>query len=407
MLRKFSTKGDSISILLLCASIAAGTALGRAQTAVPPAGPGVCAEKVCSDGTRVACNVDCRAYLCQTGWAQAHGYGSACGQGSSAATSPALTPMQQVLVGAVGQLASGLGQMLADALFGGLKSNNTTTPAAGAPDADQQRMVELQREQQREAERLAKFRQEMRQLQLAMKGPKLPDESLLFKDSGDCFLQTNCHPRVLEFKPINPGSAQRAFSNPFDQLRISTCLSKMAAEATDPDNASYLSEEAAKAMQGAIVDVDVSGCSSGPGPARAPLAPEQTTLYKSLLDSTNQQMDQLVQLQQQKVKLEADKTQLKQQIQTQQQLVAQLNQQPAPDPATQAEPQTPKPNAAADAEAALQASQQALADEEKTEAQVDNEMKQVGDKLKDIQSRFDQVQADPSKAGALTQSSPQ
>jgi len=208
---------------------------------------------------------DCHAYLCSTGWAQAHGLGSGCGKQSSAVNSAIGSAVEQ----GVRPIGEAIGQWLGNLLFGSPNPDNT----AAVAEAERQRMLELERARQLEAERQARFRQDMQSLQLEMKGPKLPDESHLFKHDSTCILSTDCPDRVLEMKPINLSSAQQGFSGQLDKLRISSCLSKMAAEANSPDEAKYLSGEAAKAMQGEALDVDVSGCPSGTVATSVPLPP--------------------------------------------------------------------------------------------------------------------------------------
>jgi hypothetical protein len=304
------------------------------------------------------------------------------------------------------QIGNAIGWKIRSLLFGSSTPSNTTTPAGG--DADRER------QQQLAAQRDAKFRQEMQELSLVMKGPKLPSETKPFEDHGSCIFSDACNQtRELEFKKLPPESVERSFSNPFDQLRISTCLANMAKAATSDDEAAYLSEEAAKAANGGIVRVDVSGCASGPAPPRPTLTAEQTAFYKGLLDSTNQQMDRLLELQQRKVELEKKKAQLEQQIETQKQAVAQLSQQGAPAPAGQTDSaqqssppdaRAPKASALAEAEAALRESEQALSDTQKTETEVDNEMEQVGEKIKQNEACFDQAQGDLSQASGLGKS---
>jgi hypothetical protein len=402
--------------LALAAFLLGFSGSARAQS-VPPVGPTVVVGGTCADGTPGSSSEQCRQHLCATGWAQAHGLGSQCPQ-SSSTSSAVNSAVGDALSQGAYQIGNAIGRKIASWLFGDLTPEDS--PAPSTVDTEQlrelerQRQLEFEHQQQLAAARDAKFRQEMQELSLVMKGPKLPDETFLFKDTSTCFFNVNCQrDRVLEFKEVSTASAQQSFSNPLDQLRISACLQKLAADAKTPDEAKYLGEQAAKARNGRVVDVDVSGCASGPAPPAPTLRAEQTTFYKGLLDSTNQQMDRLLELQQRKVDLEKKKAQLNQQIETQKQAVAQLGQQPPPTPAAQTDstqqPPTPdaqaqKPSALAEAEAALQQSEQALSDTQKTETQVDNEMKQVGDKIKANQSCFDQAKADPSKIGDLAKS---
>src|SRR5579859_1109243 len=157
-------------------------------------------------------------------------------------------------------IGEAIGQKIASWLFGTSNSNDTADAAAVA-EAERQRMLALERQRQLDTERKAQFRQDMQNLQLEIKGPKLPNESLLFKDTNTCSFEANCQSTGgLQFKPIDASSGQQTISDPLDQLRISACLSKMAAAAKTPDETSYLSDQAAKAMQGAALDVDISGC---------------------------------------------------------------------------------------------------------------------------------------------------
>jgi len=333
-------------------------------------------------------------------------------------TSAANSGAYNALGGPYNQLADSLINWLVRSLFGGSNPNNTSASDAAAAAAERarnaeierEREAELERQRQLEAERQAKFRQDMQQLELVMGGPKLPDETKLFHDNSTCLFNIGCNSdRTLEFQQVDLAHAQQTISNPLDELRISACLSKMAAEAKSPDESKYLSGEAAKAMNGSPVDVDVSGCAAGASTMQAPLTPEQTSLFRALLDSTNREMDRLQDLQDQKVKLETKKTQLKQEIQEKQQLVTQIQQQaPAPPvvdmqtETTAAQQQPQQQSALEDAEAALQAAQKQLANANQNEAQVDNDIKQVGDKLKQNQSCVQQAQADPSKTADLS-----
>src|SRR5271166_1216593 len=64
MLRRFSVRTALAKLLLLFSvSLGVGASLAQAQ------GLG----GTCADGTQVGPGFDCRAYLCSTGWAQAHG----------------------------------------------------------------------------------------------------------------------------------------------------------------------------------------------------------------------------------------------------------------------------------------------------------------------------------------------
>lgn len=291
-----------------------------------------------------------------------------CPPRSSSGSSPSesqLSPEDQAAADALGQgayqLGEALGNWLVRSLFGSPKPNNTPSSDAAAAAAERahemaierEREAEIERERELEAAREAKFRLDMKQLELVMGGPKLPDETKLFHDNSTCFFNIGCNSgNVLQFQQIDLAPAQRTFSDPLDQLRISTCLSKMAAAAKTPDEAKYLSGEAAKAMNGSPVDVDVSGCApaaqagspitpvgaqqtGGAGitvgqPDKAPpptpvasLTPQQVTLFRSLLASTNKEMDELANLQEQKVKLETQKAELMHQIQSKQQLFLQ------------------------------------------------------------------------------------
>ena len=260
MLRRFSATSSSIFILVVCANLSLVSTQARAQVVGGDTGYGTCA-----DGSQKRPGEDCRERLCKSGWAQAHGLGSYCGNTSSSGSSnnspgycdPKVNPFCIV------------GNWLAKEIFGNSNSNDIDT-ATAAVEAEHRRMLELERQRQLEAERQrqleaernAQFRQDMQNLQMEMKGPKLPDESLLFKDTKTCLSQSNCPAGGdLEFKPINTASGQQTLSDSLDKLRIGACLSKMAAVAKTPDEASYLSDQASKAMQGTRLDVDVSGCS--------------------------------------------------------------------------------------------------------------------------------------------------
>lgn len=346
---------------------------------------GTCADVRCPDGRFVACP-NSHPSLAEEQ--------AACGMNTQSDSSLVDNPLANSLAGQSYLLGQALGNALAKRLFGNSQPIVTAAPTVNAA-AEREHQMDLDRQQQIEDARLAKFKNELQQLSLTMEGAKLPDESVLFHDTSNCFFSADCSNRAIELHAVDITSAQRRFSDPFDQLRISACLSKMAAAANSPDEAKYLSEEAAKAMNGSPVDVDVSGCAPAAAPAETPLTAQQTTLLKKLLDSTNQQMEELGKLQEQKVKLEQEKTKLTSDLEAKQQTVNQLRQQPiqADGQSAPTTPQPPQPQSSlSDAEQALQAAQQALNDAQKNEGQIDNEMKQIGDKLKANQSCFDQVQ---------------
>jgi hypothetical protein len=66
--------------LLLCASVGPGLSLARAQS-------GDTGYGTCADGSQKSPGEDCRARLCNSGWAQAHGLGSQCPGNSSTRSS--------------------------------------------------------------------------------------------------------------------------------------------------------------------------------------------------------------------------------------------------------------------------------------------------------------------------------
>jgi len=348
---------------------------------------GTCVQVHCPDGRFVACP-NSNPSLAEER--------TACGMDTQSDSSLANNPAANSLAGQSYLLGEALGNALAKRLFGNTPPVVTAAPTVNAA-AEREHQMELDRQQQIDAARLAKFKSELRQLSMTMEGPKLPDESVLFHDTSNCFFSTDCSNRTIELRPVDVTSAQRRFSDSFDQLRISACLSKMAAAAKSPDEATYLSEEAAKAMNGSPVDVDVSGCAPAVTPTETPLTAQQSALLKRLLDSTNRQMDELEKLQDEKVKLAQEKATLKQDLEAKEQAVDQLKQQQPAAPGGQsvsATAQSPQSQSAlSDAEQALQAAQQALNDAQKNEGQIDDEMKQIGDKLKANQSCFDQVQS--------------
>lgn len=355
---------------------------------------GTCDEVRCPDGKFVACP-NLHPSLAEEQ--------AACGMNTQSNSSLVNNPLANSLAGQSYLLGEALGNALAKRLFGNSPPIVTAAPTVNSA-AEREHQIELDRQQQIDAARLAKFKSELRQLSVTMEGPKLPDESVLFHDTSNCFFNTDCSDRTIDLHPVDVTSAQRRFSDSFDQLRISTCLSKMAATAKSSDEAAYLSEEAAKAMNGSPVDVDVSGCAPAVAPTEAPLTSQQSVLLKKLLDSTNRQMDELEKLQEEKVKLAQEKARLKQELEAKQEAVDQLKQQQPAAPGGQ--PMSPpaqlpqSQSALSDAEQALQAAQQALNDAQKNEGQIDNEMKEIGDKLKANQSCFDQVQGGSNAAQA-------
>lgn len=82
MLHKFSINPIALLILFVCTCIAFSWTQARAQTV-----PGRVVAVVCADGSHHDATFDCQAYLCSSGWAQAHGLGSYCtSQSSTGAT---------------------------------------------------------------------------------------------------------------------------------------------------------------------------------------------------------------------------------------------------------------------------------------------------------------------------------
>ena len=358
----------------------------------------------CADGSYHPTNTgfDCKAYLCSKGWKQACDTQS----GNSGATSnPAFNPAFNAVSQGASELGYDLGTAIGNWLFGSGQKNNQT------PN-DQQRQIQLlQQEAAQQQARLQKWQQDIQQLSTEMKGPALPEGELQFKDQSTNFFGEGGGGRELQFKTVDVTSAGTAISSPLSQLSIASCISKMAAEpGRSPEDASYLSQQAAAAMQGGPVQVDTSGCKAAANTTAVTKPPtqDQIALYTKLLELNNQAAEQAIQLQKKMQKLQAAKQKDAKQVAAQTQAVQQLQSQSqsasTPDSAADPAAQPPPPsNALAEAEAALQQAQQAETNDNQTLAQTQNQMNQLNEKTKQNQACFNQAQSNPSQAASLMQ----
>ena len=327
---------------------------------------------------------------------------------SGAASSPAFNPAFNAVSQGASELGYDLGTAIGNWLFGSGQKNNQT------PN-DQQRQIQLlQQEAAQQQARQQKWQQDIQQLSAEMKGPVPPEGELQFKDQSTNFFSPSVEGgggRELQFKTVDVTSADTAISSPMSQLSIANCISKMAAEpGRSPEDASYLSQQAAAAMQGDPVQVDTSGCktSNTAAAVKQPPTQAQIALYTKLLELNNQAAEQAIQLQKKMQKLQAAKQKDAEQVAAQTQAVQQLQSQSqststadsTADPAAQ---QQPPSNALAEAEAALQQAQQAQASDNQTLAQTQDQMNQLNEKTKQNQACFNQAQSNPSQAASLMQ----
>jgi hypothetical protein len=294
------------------------------------------------------------------------------------------------------QLGAALGQMLAGLLFGSPNHSPnpivTTPPAAGNSEVNR----ELQRQQ---------WKQEMQALQAQMKGPGPPTGELKLKETQSVFGGQSS--RDLTFKDTDKVSTVRAISDPLEQLRVSTCLTQLATQAKTDDEANYLSNQAARALHGETVAVDISSCKgAGTAPSveghSVSLTPDQTSFFKTLLEKTNKEVVTLAQLNRSEKELKDKKQELDKAIETKQREVQQIQEQPL----TPDDPQaTEKKQSALDA--AQAALRNAQGEDEKTASAitaVQSDEKTSADNIKKFQTCSQQAYQDPSKLKDLSDS---
>jgi hypothetical protein len=307
-------------------------------------------------------------------------------------------------------IGQALGRKIAGWLFGTSNSNDTTSAAAAGTDADRQRMIEeAQRQAQLEHERQAalerqareRWKMELDELSRQMKGSMPAGSDLPMKDTQTA---------ELEFKNTEDIRVAQPITDPIKQLRVSTCLMKLAAHAKSRDEAGYLAQQATLAMNGGPVAVDVGVCegapdvpavgAAGPVGGPAPLSPQQQSFYHSLLDNVNLQTDQLGRLEQREKELKKKRQDVQDEIKNTKQRIEETQQQLAPpgDP----DAQQKKQSALAEAQAALQRAQQEDAEDSRELADIENQQKRVVEKLKQYDSCADQAKQNPGKVGELS-----
>jgi tetratricopeptide (TPR) repeat protein len=129
-------------------------------------------------------------------------------------------------------------------------------------------------------------------------------------------------PRELVFKDL-PDVSPAALADPLDQLRVASCLSRSAADALNYDEASFLAGQANKAMSGALLDVDITGCAAGPAPV-VPYSPEAIQFSLRILKATNDETLVLKERQERSVTLRANADAAKRDVEQKKKAVAAL-----------------------------------------------------------------------------------
>jgi hypothetical protein len=291
-----------------------------------------------------------------------------------------------------------LGDALTKALANRLAESKKRT-ASNWPTPEEIKNRE-NRQQTESEKRQQSTKLEMRNLaDVEMKRPEVPK-----KGANSCFFRIDCKPRDLTFKPIDKESAHSVPSDQLEKLRISACLFGLAAHAGSPDEASYLSDEAARALRGDEVRVETAKCQKTSSPDTVQgkpvndLNPEQMTLYTKLLESAQRETSNLARIDKHLKETAATETKTKALVLEKQGVVEQLHQQPIA--ADDSESQR-KRDALAEAEAALEQAKRAEAEAEQAIGQDRAEETKSMNNLKLIQSCSEQARSDPAKTGEL------
>ena len=196
------------------------------------------------------------------------------------------------------QLGMQLGSMLGDAINQWLQKHQMEKQQ----EEYRQKQMELERIQAEMAQQ-RKWRQEIAELDAQWVGPKPLEGEQPFQDTGSNFFGEYGGSRQIAFAPPPSSSVTKSFSTASDQLGIASCLSKLAAQpGRSPEDAKFLSEQAAAAMSGQPVRVDTSGCQasaalpSQPAQAQTPLSQDQIACYTKLFETTNRNTERSLEL---------------------------------------------------------------------------------------------------------------
>ncbi len=297
---------------------------------------------------------------------------------------------------------------VADAIFSqpAPPSINNPVSATRQQELEQQRQQELERQQRALQEEMDRQEEARRQAEEAwlrerdktygmLKGPKLPD-SLEMKGMKSA---------NLDIKDIAPPSRdKRDLSTQWKRLHCATYLSEMADKASKqgkPDEASYLTEQAAQAMAGGELGVT---CPDAPAPPtitqKAPGPPTpQEQFYTTLMQVTKVDLGKLQVAEKQLTEQKQKKEETEKKVEERRQEVQRLQQ--APPLSNQ-----PKSDSSMLAEA-----QRLLHEAEGEAAEATQALKNVQEQYKDAEATlqrdkglFEQVQKNPQTAeSALTQ----
>lgn len=208
--------------------------------------------------------------------------------------------MMQGMQGVLNNIFSSIGQDIANTLFG------TTSGPGMNPEFERRRQEELERQQRAIQEELARqeemkkelerkaredFERERNRAYSLLKGPKPSFEPFGLKGTGD--------PAQLGLKDISPSRNQRDLSTQWKRLHCSMYLSQKAqaaAERGNEEDAKYLSEQAAQAMEGGTLGVrcpDAPAPPLGYGGLAGPQAAPQVEFYTALMKAVQVDLDKL------------------------------------------------------------------------------------------------------------------
>lgn len=296
-----------------------------------------------------------------------------------------------------------------------LSDNKNPKETEGRIGPDNERLEIARR--QAELERQRQWKKMLDELGGEMKPVGPPMAELHYKDisspGGTNFFGSPAN-SSLQLKSIEGAGAATSFSDPMKQLSVGACLMGFAARAATEDEATFIRQQAERAMQGETVSVDTSSCA----PPNAPpveghpvfsLSTEEKTFYKKLFDDTNHEVSVLADLS----KKERDLTQKQQDLDKEiekhkrdaeqiQQELQQIDQQPTPPPDPQAVEK--KRSLLAEALAAEQAAEEDKGKNEAALSETKNEIEKVENAVKVNQDCMQQATSDPTKIASLSKS---
>ncbi len=332
-------------------------------------------------------------------------------QASDSDPGAAAGQMMQQMQSMYQQMAYQLGQKLGQWIFG--------NPQQKAEEAELEQQMQaralLERIRSTEA-RQQQLQNELSSLASQWVGSVPSENEEPFQDTSTNFFGEGGGGRTVYLTPLAGDTVARSVTTQADRLQVANCLSRLAAApGRSPEDAKYLSQQAADAMDGMPVQVNVSGCQASaslpPPPPPAPTV-DQVKLYSNLFEATNQDAEKAVALAKKIHQLQQDTAQEDQEIKKEQAVVSQLQSasststEPAPAATNQAPQTAPSPSsdAMAEAEAALKQATEAKADNQKAIDQANSQMSALSQQLQQAQSCFSQAQSDPGKAASLMQS---